>query len=154
MNESECIESQQEARLPRVDLVETVGLLVVPALIVGLGVAFLSGPDNFVPGVTVGGVFGLILARLRGSLYAVRSDGGVKRRLRSPSDETIWIRLAEVEYDEKYDRLLVVVCLLVGIGAFAAIPLTDPSGPWVIRLVAVSLCGFICVLAALGASQL
>ena len=153
MSESERIESQQEARLPRVDIVETLGLLIVPALIVGLGVALLSGPDEFVSGAVVGGVFGVILARLRGGLYAVRTDTGVKRKLRSVSDETIWTRLVAVEYDEKYDRLLAVVCLVVGIGAFAAVSLTNASGQLAIRLALVSLGGFVCALLALGTSQ-
>ena len=102
VSESEHIETQQEARLPLVDTVETLGLLV------GLGVALLGGPDELVAGTGVGGVFGVILTRLRGSLYTVQTNGRIKRKLRSPPDETMWTRLAKIEYDGKYDRLLAI----------------------------------------------
>ena len=151
MSKSDRVHSQQETRLPLVDILEILGLIVVPALLFGLGVVILDGPNEFVTGTIVGGVFGVLLARLRGSLAAVRTDDGIKWRLRSAPDETVWTRLTAIEYDGKYDRLLAVVCLLVGVGAFAAIPVAGASGSWAVRLVAISLGGFVCALLTLGA---
>ena len=114
----------------------------------------VSGPTEFVTGAIVGRVFGVLLARLRESLAAVQTNDGIKRRLRPAPDETVWTRLAAIKYDEKYDRILTVVCLLVGVGTFAMIPVAGASGPWAVRLVAVSLDSFGCTLLVLGTSQL
>lgn len=59
----------------------------------------------------------------------------------------MWTRLANVEYDPRYDRLLTVVLFVGGLGSFAAIPFVDPgNGPLVLRLVLV---GLFCLTTAL-----
>lgn len=153
MSERDRADAREETRLPAVDAVETLGLVVVPAVVVGLGTAALGGPDGFVAGAAVGGVAGALFARIRAPLRAVRTDDGVERRLPSTPDGTLWARLAGVKYDERYDRLLAVACLLVGVGAFAAVPLTNVDGPSAVRLAAVGLGGLVCALLVVGASE-
>jgi hypothetical protein len=80
-----------------------------------------------------------LLARIRGSLTAVRTGGGIMHGPRPVPSEIVWTRLAEVGDDGRYDRLLAVVWLLAGVGAFVAILLVDVSGPRAVRLAAVSL---------------
>ena len=144
--------SQEAPRAPVVDALELLGLVVVPPLLVG-PVLSVVGTDALVAGLAIGGLFGAILARLRCGFYAVRTEEGIERRLRSPPEDTntAWARLANVEYDPKYDRLLTVVLFVVGLGSFAAIPFVDPeNGSQVLRLVLVGLFGLTTALLTYG----
>jgi hypothetical protein len=136
--------SQPETRAPLVDVLELLCLLVLPALIVGLVLSVVSGSEDLVAGIVIGGLFGAILAGLRRGFYAVRTEDGIKRRLRSPPEDSdnVWARLASIEYDPKYDRLLTLILFTVGLGSFAAIPFVGPqNGPLILRLVFVGLFG-------------
>lgn len=103
----------EESRSPVVDALELLGLLVLPPLLGGIGLRLLTGPEDVVAGVVIGGVVGLISARLRREFVAVRTADGIERRVRPVPEDNLWIRLANLEYDETYDRLLAVV--LVGL---------------------------------------
>ncbi|WP_201740232.1 hypothetical protein [Salinigranum halophilum] len=145
--------SDRESTAPVVDLLESASLLVLPALAVGLFVSVLSGAENFVAGVAIGGLFGAILAGLRRGFVAVRTDDGIERRRRPTPDDTVWARLAEVEYSQRYDRVLTVVLFGVGIVAFGAIPFVDPQNDSLsLRLVIVGFFGLVSALVSLGAS--
>lgn len=128
----------QEPRIPVVDALEILGMLVLPPLLGGLGLRLLTGPEDVVAGVVVGGAVGMILARLRREFIAVRTADGIERRVRPVPEDTLWIRLANVEYDERYDRWLAAVLLGLGIAAFASIPFVDPQNGllllWVVFL--------------------
>ena len=146
--------SDHERPAPLVDLLETVGLLVLPALSVGIVVSALSGPENFVAGVTIGGLFGAILAGLRRGFGAVQTSDGIERRQRPTPDDTVWARLADVEYDPRYDRVLTVVLFGVAVVAFGAIPFVDPQNDSLrLRLVIVGFFGLMSALVSLGASR-
>lgn len=145
--------SDHERPAPLVDLLETVGLLVLPAVVVGLSVSALSGAENFVAGVAIGGLFGAILAGLRRGFVAVRTDDGIERRRRPTPDDTVWARLADVEYDPRYDRVLTVVLFGIAVVAFGAIPFVDPQNDSLgLRLVIVGFFGLVSALVSLGAS--
>ena len=136
--------SQPETRAPLVDVLELLCLLVLPALIVGLVLSVISGTENLVAGIVIGGLFGAILAGLRRGFYAVRTEDRIERRLRSPPEDSdnALARLASIEYDPKYDRFLTLVLFTVGLGSFATIPFVGPqNGPLVLRLVFVGLFG-------------
>ena len=113
-------------------------------LLVGVVLGVVSGTENLVGGLVIDGLFGAILARLGRGFNAVRTAEGVERRPRSPpedSDDT-WARLANIEYDPKYDRLLALLLFVAGVGSVAAIPFVDPgNGPPVLRLLLVGLFG-------------
>jgi hypothetical protein len=145
--------SDYDKPAPLVDLLETVGLLVLPAVVVGLSVSALSGPENFVAGVAIGGLFGAILAGLRRGFVAVHTSDGVERRQRPTPDDTAWARLADVEYDPRYDRVLTVVLFGIAVVAFGAIPFVDPQNDSLsLRLVLVGFFGLVSALVSLGAS--
>ena len=146
--------SDRERPVPMVDVVETFGLLVLPALAVGIFLSVLSGAENFVAGVAIGGLFGAIVAGLRRGFVAVRTEDGIERKRRPIPDDTVWTRLADVEYDSRYDRVLTVVLFGIGLVAFGAIPLVDPQNDsLVIRLVLVGFFGLVSALVSLGASD-
>jgi hypothetical protein len=146
--------SDHERPAPLVDLLETVGLLVVPAVVVGLFVSALSGAENFVAGIAIGGLFGAILAGLRRGFVAVQTSDGIERRQRPTPDDTVWARLADVEYDPRYDRVLTVALFGVAVIAFGAIPFVDPqNSSLIVRLVIIGFFGLVSALVSLGASR-
>ncbi|WP_231185300.1 hypothetical protein [Haladaptatus sp. DYF46] len=145
---------QSETRAPKVDILETGLLLVVPSLFLGV-VATVFGDGDLAVGLLSGGLFGALLVSYRRAFYAVRTENGIERRRRSYSDapaDNPWVRLASVEYDGRYDRLLGAVLAILGVGAFAAIPATNPDGPTVLRLVVVGLFGTTCPLLIVGSA--
>jgi hypothetical protein len=145
--------SRGRTRAPLVDALELLGLFVLPVLLVGVVLSVVSGTENLIGGLVIGGLFGAILAGLRRGLYAVRTAEGIERRLRSPPEDSdnVWARLATIEYDPKYDRLLALVLLVVGVGSFAAIPFVDPqNGSLILRLVLVGLFGLTTALVTYG----
>jgi len=145
--------SQEETRAPLVDVLELLGLFVLTTLLVGVVLSVVSGTENLIGGLVIGGLFGAILAGLRRGLYAVRTAGGIERRLRSPPEDSdnMWTRLANIEYDPTYDRLLALVLFVVGVGSFAAIPFVDPqNGQLILRLVLVGLFGLTTALGTYG----
>lgn len=148
--------SERERRVPTVDVLESCVLGVVPALFVGTVATVFGGDGRFVPGFCVGGLFGAVLVSYRRVFYAIRTENGIERRRRTYSDDpakNVWVRLSSIDYDGKYDRIVGTVLALVGIGAFAAIPLTHPDGPTVIRLILLGLFGITTALVAIGSSQ-
>jgi hypothetical protein len=146
--------SDRERPAPRVDFLETGGLLVLPALLVGVFVSVLSGAENFVAGVAIGGLFGAILAGLRRGFVAVQTEDGLERKRRPTPDDAVWARLAVVEYDPKYDRILTVILFGVGVVAFGSIPFVDPQNDTlIIRLVMVGFFGLVAALVSVGASR-
>jgi hypothetical protein len=137
-----------------VDVLETGGLLILPALAVGILVSVLSGAENFVAGVAIGGLFGAILAGFRRGFVAIRTEDGLKRKRRPTPDDTVWARLAGVEYDPRYDRVLTVVLFGIGLVAFGTIPFVDPQNDsLIIRLVIVGFFGLVSALVSLGSSR-
>ncbi|WP_049969461.1 hypothetical protein [Haladaptatus cibarius] len=140
------MQSPQEKTVPVVDMLELVGLFLLPTLGFGLAVATLGSGDNLVVGLFVGAIFGAILVSMRRVFYAVRTVDGIERRRRTYSsdpDENPWVRAANIEYDEKYDRILAAVLAVVGIAAFAAIPMLNPDGFGVVRLTLLGLFGIV-----------
>jgi len=144
----------QESRIPVVDAVELLGLLVLPPLLGGLGLCLLTGPEDVVAGVVIGGVVGLISARLRREFIAVRTEDRIERRVRPVPEDNLWIQLANVEYDERYDRLLAAVLLGLGIVAFASIPFVNPQNSLLILwLVLLGVFGLTTALMTYGSLQ-
>ena len=144
----------QESRAPLVDALEILGLLVLPPLLGGISLRILTGPEDVVGGVVIGGAVGLILVRLRREFVAVRTETGIERRVRPVPEDNLWIRLANIEYDEKYDRLLAVVLFGLGVTAFAIIPVIDPqSGVLVLWLVLLGVFGLTTALMTYGSVQ-
>jgi fructose-specific phosphotransferase system IIC component len=136
------------------DRIETVSLLVLPALVVGVVVSALSGAENFVAGVAIGGLFGAILAGLRRGFVAVQTSDGIERRQRPTPDDTVWARLADVKYDPRYDRVLTVLLFGIAVVAFGAIPFVNPqNSSLIVRLVIVGFFGLVSALVSLGASR-
>ena len=145
--------SRGRTRAPLVDALELLGLFVLPVLLVGVVLSVVSGTENLIGGLVIGGLFGAILAGLRRGFYAVRTAEGVERRLRSPPEDSddVWARLANIEFDPKYDRLLALVLLVVGVGSFVAIPFVDPqNGSLILQLVLVGLFGLTTALVTYG----
>jgi hypothetical protein len=137
-----------------VDVLETGGLLILPAVAVGILVGVLSGAENFVAGVVIGGLFGAILAGFRRGFVAIRTEDGLERKRRPTPDGTVWARLAGVEYDSRYDRVLTVVLFGIGLVAFGTIPFVAPQDDaLIIRLVIVGFFGLVSALVSLGSSR-
>jgi hypothetical protein len=121
---------------------------------VGILVGVLSGAENFVAGVVIGGLFGAILAGFRRGFVAIRTEDGLERKRRPTPDDTVWARLAGVEYDPRYDRVLTVVLFGIGLVAFGTIPFVDPQNDsLIIRLVIVGFFGLVSALVSLGSSR-
>ncbi|SIR50209.1 hypothetical protein SAMN05421858_2533 [Haladaptatus litoreus] len=144
------MQSPQEKTVPVVDILEIAGLFLLPTLGFGLAVAPLGSGENLTVGLFVGAMFGAmfgaILMSMRRVFYAVRTENGIERRQRTYSsdpDENPWVRAANIEYDEKYDRILAAVLAVVGIAAFAAIPMLNPDGFGVVRLTLLGLFGIV-----------
>lgn len=132
----------QEPRAPLVDALEMLGLVAVPAGLGWLGLCLVGGAEDAAAGAVIGGLFGLSLARLRREFRAVRTADGLDRRPRSAPEDSLWVRLADLEYDDAYDRVLAVALLGVGVAAFAAIPFVDPQrGLLVVWLVLLGVSG-------------
>ncbi|MCU4801558.1 hypothetical protein OB920_14360 [Halobacteria archaeon HArc-gm2] len=113
-----------ETPLPRRDTAERLALVAVPTLLGVVLAATSSAFDHPLTGLVLGGVIGLRLSRARSHYRAVRTADGIERRRRPP--EEFWMyRVAQIDYDERWDRVLAVVALLVGIGAFVAVPVVD-----------------------------
>jgi hypothetical protein len=122
--------------------------------VVGLFVSALSGAENVVTGIAIGRLFGAILAGLRRGFVAVQTSDGVERRQRPTPDDTVWARLADVEYDPRYDRVLTVVLFGVAVVAFGAIPFVDPQNDsLIVRLVIIGFFGLVTALAGVGVSR-
>lgn len=128
----------RDPRLVALDVAETLALLVVPAVVTSLGLALVGGTSGFATGLFVGGLLGAVLARGRWTLQAERTENGIERKTRPISlapEENPLARSASFDYDEKYDKLLVVVLALVGAGAFATVAsggVADESMLWVV----------------------
>lgn len=132
-----------ESRLPRLDVAERAGLVAAPALLgaaVGLVADVFSG---WVGGLVVGGAAGMRLSGVRRRYRAVRTPDGIERR-RRPAEDSRWYRAAQAEYDQRWDEVLVVVSLVVGIAGFVAVPVVDASPATRIRLTTVGLGGLVC----------
>lgn len=110
----------REPGLVALDVGETLALLLLPAVVVGLGLALVGGTTGFLTGLFVGGLLGAVLARGRWTLRAVRTENGIERATYLPYSLDPEER-TEFEYDEKYDRPLVVVLAAVGAGSFVAV---------------------------------
>ncbi|KTG08411.1 hypothetical protein AUR64_19475 [Haloprofundus marisrubri] len=154
--EAEEAEEAEETRARAVDVTESLALLLVPTLLVGGSVALFAGSDSATGGLLVGGMFGAILMGLRRGFYAVRTESGVERRLRTydaADDNNPWVRLASVEYPEKYDRFLALGLAVLGVGAFALVPFVGGGFEWGIRFVAVGLFGVVSSLLVVGVSH-
>lgn len=133
--------ADSETRVPVVDALELLALFALPALVGGVGFALFGGSESFVTGLVYGGCVGYLLVTIRARFQAVRTPDGIERRRPDPED-TWWTKVANIEYDKKYDRILAVVLALVGIAAFAAIPFVDTRDMGlVLRLVMVGLFG-------------
>lgn len=146
--------SEHETPAPFVDLAESIGLLVLPALGMGVVLGVLSGTENIVAGVTIGGLFGAIMMGLRQGFVAIRTSDGIERKRRLAPEDTVWSRIAQIEYDSTYDRAVSLVLFAVGVTALAAIPVVGPqSGPLVLRLVTVGLFGLVASLLLFGLSS-
>ncbi len=138
------MKSQREETAPAVDMLELAGLFLLPTLGFGVCVTVLGSDENLVVALFAGAMFGSILVSMRRAFYAVRTENGIERRRRTYSsdpDENPWVRIASIEYDEKYDRILAIVLGFVGIAAFATIPFVDGGDSTVLRLVLVGLFG-------------
>ncbi len=149
------MESRGDPKLRTLDVSETLALLLVPAVVFGVSVALLSGSENLPSGLLVGGIFGAILARYRGAMATVRTEEGIERRLKSYStgpEDNPWVRAANIEYDEKYDRILVVVFAAIGTAAFGAIPFVDDE-LFMIWLAIIGLIGIAASTMTYGARQ-
>ncbi|ELZ61130.1 MULTISPECIES: hypothetical protein [unclassified Haloferax] len=119
------------------------GAVAVASLVVGLVVAFDGPQVDLAGGVVWTSATGMVLLHLRGKVRDARSD-------ESPEPGPL-LRLAEIDYDPRYDRYLGVVLFALGIAAFAAVIVVDTSGWNVLFLVGVGNC---CLIAALGAVAL
>lgn len=133
--------SDSETRAPVRDVLESVAAFALPALVGGIGLALVRGSESFASGLVYGGLVGYLLFSIRWRFQAVRTPDGIKRRRPDP-EETWWTKVASIEYDKKYDRVLAVVLALVGIAAFAAILFADRGNMnAILRLVLVGLFG-------------
>jgi hypothetical protein len=133
------------------DIGEAIGcalaVVLVGATLGLLGVSTLS------TGVLTGGAVGLVAARLRLRLLAEPTPSGIRRR-RAGTDESVARALAELEYPARYDWVLGVVCLGVGVAALAAIPLFEPGGRLTLYLVAAALAAFVSAFAGIGVASM
>jgi len=119
------------------------GAIAAASLVVGLAVAFGGPQVNLAGGVVWTSATGMVLLHLRGKIRDARSD--------EPPEPGPLLRLAEIDYDPRYDRYLAAVLFVLGIAAFAAVIVVDTSGSNELFLVGVGNC---CLIAALGAVAL
>ncbi|POG54353.1 hypothetical protein [Haloferax marisrubri] len=119
------------------------GGIAAVSVLVGLVVAFDDPQVNLAAGVVWTAATGMVLLRVRGWVREARSD--------EPPEPGPLLRLAELDYDPRYDRYLGVVLFVLGIAAFAALLVVDTSDSNALFLVGV---GHFCLIAALGAVAL
>ncbi|WP_282351087.1 hypothetical protein [Haloferax volcanii] len=119
------------------------GAIAATSVFVGLAVAFGGPQVNFAAGVVWTVATAMVLLHLRGKVRDARSD--------EPPEPGPLLRLAEIDYDPRYDRYLGVLLFALGIAAFAALLVVDTSGWNALFLVGVGNC---CLIAALGAVAL
>ncbi|RDZ62678.1 hypothetical protein C5B90_16075 [Haloferax sp. Atlit-12N] len=120
-----------------------VGAIAAVSVLVGLVVAFDDPQVNLAAGVVWTAATGMVLLRVRGKVRDARSD--------EPPEPGPLLRLAEIDYDPRYDRYLGVVLFVLAIAAFAAFVVVDTSGSNALFLVGV---GHFCLISALGAVAL
>ncbi|ELZ96190.1 hypothetical protein [Haloferax sulfurifontis] len=129
--------------MTRVSDTAVAGAIAVASVLVGLVVA-VDGPEvDLAAGVAWTGATGMVLLRVRGWVREARSD--------EPPEPGPLVRLAEFDYDPRYDRYLGVALFLLGLAAFAALLVGDTSGSNAVLLIGV---GNLCLIAALGAVAL
>ncbi|MBC9988130.1 hypothetical protein E4P24_17470 [Haloferax sp. AS1] len=119
------------------------GAIAATSVFVGLAVAFGGPQVNFAAGVVWTVATAMVLLHLRGKVRDARSD--------EPPEPGPLLRLAEIDYDPRYDRYLGVLLFALGIAAFAALLVVDTSDWNALFLVGVGNC---CLIAALGAVAL
>ncbi|QOS13691.1 uncharacterized protein HfgLR_22415 (plasmid) [Haloferax gibbonsii] len=119
------------------------GAIAVASLVVGLVVAFDDPQVDLAAGVVWTSATGMVLLHFRGKVRDARSD-------ESPEPGPL-LRLAELDYDPRYDRYLGVALFALGIAAFAAVIVVDTSGSNELFLIGV---GNFCLISALGAVAL
>jgi hypothetical protein len=143
----------RDPRLVARDVAETLALLVVPAVVTGLGLALVGGTAGLLTGLFAGGVFGAVLARGRWLLQAERTENGIERTTRPilDPDENPVAQATSFDYDEKYDRFLVVGLVAVGAGAFAAVASGSVPDDLAFWLVVVGAVSWTAALAGVGA---
>lgn len=143
--------TRRETRAPLVDAVETLAFVAVPAA--GLAAVTAVSGRGAVAGLLLGAVLGAVFAAFRRTVVAVRTPDGIERRLRRFDDDpetNPWVRLANVEYDKKYEPVVAAGSGVVGVAALAAVVLFADD-PWIaVRLLAVGLVGLVGALGALG----
>lgn len=145
----------RDPRLVARDVAETLLLLVVPAVVTGLGLALVGGTAGLLTGLFAGGVFGAVLARGRWLLRAERTENGIERTTRpilDPEENSV-AQATAFDYDEKYDRLLVVVLVAVGGAAFAAVAFGSVPEVWMFRVVVVGTLSWTAALLVVGVSN-
>jgi len=132
----------EETPLPSRDTAERLALLAVPTLLGAVLGATSAVFDHALSGLVLGGAAGLRLSRARSHYRAVRTSEGIERRRRPP--EEFWMyQVAQIEYDERWDKVLAVAALLVGVGAFAAVPVVDVDPRTRLRLTVLGLGGIV-----------
>ncbi|AKU09470.1 hypothetical protein [Haloferax gibbonsii] len=119
------------------------GAIAVASLVVGLVVAFDDPQVDLAGGAVWTSATGMVLLHLRGKVRDARSD--------EPSEPGPLLRLAEIDYDPRYDRYLGGVLFVLAIAAFAAFVVVDTSSSNALFLVGV---GHFCLISALGAVAL
>ncbi|MCO8266918.1 hypothetical protein NKF06_10025 [Haloferax sp. AB510] len=119
------------------------GAIAVVSVLVGLVVAFADPQVDLAAGVVWTVATGMVLLRVRGWIRDARSD--------EPPEPGPLVRLAEIDYDPRYDRYLGGVLFVLAIAAFAAFVVVDTSGSNALFLVGV---GHFCLISALGAVAL
>ncbi|ELZ85455.1 hypothetical protein C454_01010 [Haloferax gibbonsii ATCC 33959] len=119
------------------------GAIAVASLVVGLVVAFDDPQVDLAGGAVWTSATGMVLLHLRGKVRDARSD--------EPPEPGPLLRLAEIDYDPRYDRYLGGVLFVLAIAAFAAFVVVDTSSSNALFLVGV---GHFCLISALGAVAL
>ena len=66
--------SPGETRAPLVDVLEFLGLFVLPALLVGLVLSVVGGRDTLVAGLVIGGLFGIPVGMLPQIMQLIWND--------------------------------------------------------------------------------
>jgi len=90
-------------------------------------------------------------------MYAVRTPSGIQRRLRRYDGEgepNRLVRLADAEYDPRYDLAIAAGCGLVGVAALVAVGLVAEDAFVARWLLALALFGNIGALGAIGSYSL
>ncbi|MCU4740994.1 hypothetical protein OB955_13155 [Halobacteria archaeon AArc-m2/3/4] len=64
--------TSEDPKRPTVFVLEMIALLFVPSLVMGVGLAAVSGPENFLPGLALGAIVGIGAAKLRNEIRGAR----------------------------------------------------------------------------------